>query len=71
MRLAGIASRSSWSHGPIFVGRSSVRSDDDSETADLPSGRPSNPPAIVDLSALVPPSDGIFVRRPRSDGEQR
>jgi hypothetical protein len=71
MRLAGIASRPSWSHGPIFVGRSSVRPDDDSETANLPSGRPLSAPAIVDLSALVPPSDGIFVRRPRTDGEQR
>ena len=71
MRVAGTVSRPSWSRGPIFVGRSSVRSDDDSETADLPSGRPSNPPAIVDLSALVPPSDGIFVRRSRTDGDRR
>jgi hypothetical protein len=71
MRLAGIASRASWSHGPIFVGRSSVHSGDGSETDDPPSGRPSTSPAIVDLSALVPPSDGIFVRRPRTDGGQR
>ncbi len=71
MRLAGIASRASWSLGPIFVGRSSVHRDGESETADPPSGRPSSSPAIVDLSALVPPSDGIFVRRPRADGEQR
>jgi hypothetical protein len=71
MRVAGIASRASWSHGPIFVGRSSVHPDDGSATADPPSGRPSRAPAIVDLSALVPPSDGLFVRRPRSDGEQR
>lgn len=65
MRLAGIASRASWSRGPIFVGRSSVHPDDGSTTADPPSGRPSRAPAIVDLSALVPPSDGLFVRRPR------
>lgn len=71
MRVAGIASHASSSRGPIFVGRSSARPDDSSTTADLPSGRPSNAPAIVDLSALVPPSDGIFVRRPRADGEQR
>ena len=71
MRRAGIASRSSWSHGPIFIGRSSVHSDDGSETADHPSGRPSSAPAIVDLSALMPLSDGLFVRRPRTDGEQR
>lgn len=71
MRLAGIASRVSWSRGPIFVGRSAVHPDDGSTTSDVPSGRPSNAPAIVDLSALVPPSDGLFVRRPRADGEQR
>lgn len=71
MRLAGIASRASWSHGPIFVGRSAVHPDDGSTTSDLPSGGPSRAPVIVDLSALVPPSDGLFVRRLRSDGEQR
>jgi membrane-bound lytic murein transglycosylase B len=71
MRLAGIASRVSWSRGPIFVGRSAIHPDDGLTTSDLPSGRPSNAPAIVDLSALVPPSDGLFVRRPRTDGEQR
>ncbi|WP_455153250.1 lytic transglycosylase domain-containing protein [Bradyrhizobium cenepequi] len=71
MRLVGMASRASWSRGPIFVGRSSVHSDDGSEAADPPSGRPSSAPAIVDLSALVPPSDGIFVRKPHADGEQR
>ena len=69
--MAGIASCRSWSRGPIFVGRSAVHPDDGSTTSDLPSGRPSIAPAIVDLSALVPPSDGIFVRRPRRDGEQR
>ena len=71
MRMAGIASRRSWSRGPVFVGRSAVHPDDGSTTSNLPSIRPSNAPAIVDLSALVPPSDGLFVRRPRSDGEQR
>lgn len=70
MRLAGTASHASWSRGPIFVGRSSVQSEDGSQPADLPSGQ-SRAPAIVDLSALVPPSDGIFVRRPRADGDQR
>ena len=71
MRVASVLSRPSWSRAPLFVGRSSVHSGDGSETADFPSDRPSNAPAIVDLSALVPPSDGLFVRRPRSNGEQR
>jgi soluble lytic murein transglycosylase-like protein len=71
MSMAGIASRPSWSRGPIFVGRSAVHPDEGSTTSDLPSGRPSNAPAIVDLSALVPLSDGIFVRGPRADGDQR
>jgi hypothetical protein len=33
MRLAGIASRASWSRGPIFVGRSAVHPDDGSTTS--------------------------------------
>jgi hypothetical protein len=71
MRLAGIASRASWSRAPLFAGRSIGHSDDGSAAADPPFGRSTIAPAIVDLSALVPPSDGIFVRRPRTDGEQR
>ncbi|CAM5416951.1 hypothetical protein AFEL58S_02283 [Afipia felis] len=71
MRFASVSSRPSWSRAPLFVGRSGVHSDDASATVDHPSGRPSSAPAIVDLSALVPPSDGIFVRRPYADGEQR
>jgi hypothetical protein len=39
--------------------------------SDLPSGRLSSAPAIVDLSALMPLSDDLFVRRPHADGEQR
>lgn len=71
MRLAGAASRKSWSLGPIFVVRSSVHHDGEFVAVDRPSGRPSSAPSIVDLSALMPPSDGLFVRRLRADGEQR
>ena len=71
MHFVILSSRPSWSRAPLFVRRSSVPSDDGSETADHPSGRPSNAPIIVDLSALVPPSDGLFVRRPDAGGEQR
>ncbi|MFN7089420.1 MAG: lytic transglycosylase domain-containing protein [Allorhizobium sp.] len=56
-------SHSSWSLAPLFVGRSVAGNGDGNETANLPSGRPSGDRAIVDLSALVPPSDGLFVRR--------
>jgi hypothetical protein len=56
-------SRSSWSIAPLFVARSVAGNIDDNKTANLPSGRPSDDRAIVDLSALAPPSDGLFVRR--------
>ena len=71
MRFASASSRLSWSRAPLFAGRSGFHYNDASATVDYPSGGPSSAPAIVDLSALVPPSDGIFVRRPHADGEQR
>ncbi len=71
MRVASASSRAAWSRAPLFVGRSGVHRDDDFATADHRSGRPTNAPAIVDLSALVPPSDGLFVRRADAGGEQR
>ncbi len=70
-RSAGSSSRRTWSRAPLFVARSTVRSDDDPASADLPSSRPSKGQSIVDLSALVPPSDGLFVRRPEAEGETR
>ena len=70
-RSAGSASRRTWSRAPLFVARSTLRSDDEPATADLPSDGPSKRPAIVDLSALVPPSNGLFVRRPEAEGETR
>lgn len=71
VRSAGSASRPTWSRAPLFVARSTVRSDADPQAAAPPSDRPSKPPAIVDLSALVPFSDGLFVRRPEPEGETR
>ena len=64
---AGSSSQPTWSRAPLFVARSIVRSGDDLEATTFPSKRP----AIVDLSALVPPSDGLFVRRPEAEGETR
>ncbi|MGO4831744.1 lytic transglycosylase domain-containing protein, partial [Rhizobiaceae sp. 2RAB30] len=59
------------SRAPLFVMRSTVRSGDDPAPADLPSDRLTSRPAIVDLSALVPPSDGLFVRGAEAPGETR
>lgn len=55
--------RSSWSIAPLFITRSLAGNSDDSKTAYLPSSRSSSARTIVDLSALAPPSDGLFVRR--------
>lgn len=61
----------SWQRAPLFVVPSAVNGNDGSGGADLPSARPSNGPPIVDLSALMPPSDGLFVRQPAAEGERR
>lgn len=63
--------RPSWSRAPIFAGRSNVQSEDDPVSAGLPSGSTSDAPAIVDLSALAPSPDGLFVRRPEPEGALR
>lgn len=70
-RSIGAGLRPSWSRAPLFVARPTVPTDHDRAVADLPSGRPSNGQPIIDLSALVPPSDGLFVRRPETEGETR
>lgn len=70
-RSAGSPSRRTWSRAALFVARPTVHSSDDPATADLPSDSPSNWPAIVDLSGLVPPSDGLFMRRPEVEGGMR
>lgn len=67
----GHASRPSWARSSLFVTRSTAHRDDDPATADLPPGRPSSEQAIVDLSTLVSPSDGLFVQRPGRGGERR
>ena len=56
-------SRSSWSIAPLFAARSPAGNGDGRETANLPFGSPSVDRAIVDPSALAPPSDGLFVVR--------
>jgi hypothetical protein len=63
MRTPVHSLRSEWLGASLFVARAAVRRDDDRPTNDHPSGRPPNVGTITDLSALVPPSDGLFVRR--------
>ncbi|WP_425645377.1 lytic transglycosylase domain-containing protein [Agrobacterium leguminum] len=62
-RTADRPTRSEWSVAPLFVARVAVPAGDDETAADLSSGRPSSASTITDLSALAPPSDGLFVRR--------
>jgi hypothetical protein len=62
-RMVVHPSRSQWSVAPLFIARSLTGNGDDNETLNLPSGRSSSARTIVDLSALAPPSDGLFVRR--------
>lgn len=61
----------SWLLSPLFVTRPLVTGNNDPAAADPPSARPSNGPAIVDLSALAPLSDGLFVPKPAAAGRQR
>lgn len=50
-----------WSDAPLFVGRVTVQSSDNRTTDDHPFNRPSSINKINDLSALAPPSDGLFI----------
>jgi hypothetical protein len=70
MHAAGSPSSPSWRLAPLFVARSEARDHDDHGVSP-PSGQPSNDAPIVDLSALAPPSDGLFVQRPGREGELR
>lgn len=60
-----------WRVAPLFVERALVTRGDDPPAADAPTARPSKGPAIADLSALRPLSDGLFVRKPDAQGERR
>ncbi|MGV2052474.1 lytic transglycosylase domain-containing protein [Agrobacterium sp. 22-209-1] len=57
-RTADRPARSEWFVSPLFVARVTVPVSDQRTADDFPSGR-----TITDLSALAPPSDGLFVRR--------
>lgn len=52
-----------WTRAPIFVGRAEMMTSDDRLTSDKPSDRAPIARQPVDLSAIAPRSDGLFVRR--------
>ncbi|MCZ4072142.1 lytic transglycosylase domain-containing protein [Agrobacterium sp. LMR679] len=62
-RTADRPARSEWSVAPLFVARLMVPASEDRTADDLPSIRSSYGNTIIDLSALAPLSDGLFVRR--------
>lgn len=67
----GAGTTPTWRLAPLFVERALVTRGDDPSVADASAANPSNGPAIVDLSALTPLSDGLFVRKPGAQGERR
>lgn len=71
VQTSGRPSPPSWSRAPLFVAQPDVRDHDDPGIALPPSGELPDVSSIVDLSALVPPSDGLFVRRPAGGGLRR
>lgn len=68
---AGRNAGPSWQLSPLFVTRTSVTPRDDPPPADPRSVRPANGPAIVNLSALAPLADGLFVSKPTATGRTR
>ncbi|WP_237681781.1 lytic transglycosylase domain-containing protein [Agrobacterium vitis] len=62
--------RSEWSVAPLFVARLTVPAGEDRTADDLRSDRSSNGNTITDLSALAPPSDGLFMHRFQGQGKR-
>lgn len=52
-----------WTRAPIFVAQAEAMTSDDRLTSDKPSDRAPTARQTVDLSAIAPRSDGLFVRR--------
>lgn len=67
-RTADRPARSEWSVTPLFIARAAVAGGGGDTAADLTSDGPSKAGTITDLSALAPPSFGLFVHR--SDGQE-
>ncbi len=56
-----------WTRSPLFIGRADDGPTDKESSADLRSDRPPSSRATVDMSALAPQSDGLFVCRSAAD----
>jgi len=56
-----------WTRGRLFVARCNIKSGDSTETPDLPRNHPKSGRPTVDVLALAPQSEGLFVRRPVGD----
>lgn len=69
-RTADRPTRSEWSVAPLFIARATVPADNEEMAVDRPSGRQAGVGTITDLSALAPPSDGLFVRRSEKQEER-
>jgi Transglycosylase SLT domain len=62
-RKVAAAASSNWQRATLFVTRGDNLSTDDRRSPDVRSRRPLGVHAVVDLSALVPQSHNLFVRR--------
>ncbi|MND26755.1 Membrane-bound lytic murein transglycosylase C precursor [compost metagenome] len=69
-RTADRPARSEWSIAPLFVVRVTVPAGNEEMAVDRPSDRQAGVGTITDLSALAPPSDGLFVRRSEKQEER-
>ncbi len=56
-----------WNRSPLFIGRADDGPTDKESSADLHRDRRPSGRATVDISALAPQSDGLFVRRSAAD----
>jgi Transglycosylase SLT domain len=62
-RQVAAADSSNWQRATLFVARGENLSTDDRRSPDMQSRRPLSVHAVVDLSAFVPQSHNLFVRR--------
>ena len=56
-----------WIWGQLFVARGNIKSGDGTETPDVQRNHPKSGRPTVDVLALAPQSEGLFVRRPVGD----